>query len=369
MEFQNPYLRKDYRLVMAVPVALALLGLFLAFVQPGLERGIDLKGGLLVTLQAQEQVDEAGLKAELAAFSKTVDVRSVSTPTGTGVEIELENVPGLEQAEEDVKELIALDGELSRAELDASANNATQDSPAIAALREQVIAESTRLLQAIGSGAALPQDAHAAVEVVVGEQAAAKQTHRDEIIAAVKKHAPTESISFREVGSSLSKFFLQKTREILLLAFVLAAIVVFIVFRSLVPSFAVIFAAVADLSMTLGVMALMGIPLTLATIATLLMLIGFALDTNVMMTIRAIKRREGTAEERIFEAMHTGLLMNATTIGAFGALWAVSQWLQIPVYGQIGIVALIGGFADFIATWMFNAPLVLEYARKQEKRE
>ncbi len=354
---------------MAVPVALALLGLFLAFVQPGLERGIDLKGGLLVTLQAQGQVDEAGLKTELAQFSKTVDVRTVSTPSGTGVEIELENVAGLEQAEEDVKELIALDGDLSRAELDASANNATQDSPAIAALRKQIIGEGMAILQAIGSSAGVPEDAHAAVQIVVAEQAAAKQSHRDEIIAAVKKHAPTESISFREVGSSLSKFFLQKTQEILLLAFILAAIVVFVVFRSFVPSFAVIFAAVADLAMTLGVMALAGIPLTLATIATLLMLIGFALDTNVMLTIRVIKRREGTPEERVYEAMQTGLLMNLTTIGAFGALWMVSQWLQIPVYGQIGSVALIGGFADFIATWMFNAPLVLEHTAKQERKE
>jgi len=114
---------------------------------------------------------------------------------------------------------------------------------------------------------------------------------------------------------------------------------------------------------------MLGIPLSLASVAALLMLIGFSLDTDVMLTARVIKRKEGTAAQRAFDAMKTGLTMNLAVLISFGVLLSLSLFLQIPFYYQVGSVAVIGACVDAIATWMGNAPLILQYAQKKEKQE
>ena len=197
----------------------------------------------------------------------------------------------------------------------------------------------------------------------------AKSEQRDKIAAKIGSVVNVKQSSFKEVGSSLSKFFVNKTQEVVIMSFVLSAIIIFLVFRSFVPSVAVIFGAAADIIITAGIMGMLGIPLSLASVAALLMLIGFSLDTDVMLTARVIKRKEGTAAQRAFDAMKTGLTMNLAVLISFGVLLSLSLFLQIPFYYQVGSVAVIGACVDAIATWMGNAPLILQYAQKKEKQE
>jgi len=184
-------------------------------------------------------------------------------------------------------------------------------------------------------------------------------------LAAVQAAVAVDSYSFKEIGSSLSKFFFTKTMEVLVYSFILSAIVVLAIFRGLVPSFAVVFGAVADITITAGAMGLLGIPLGLASIAALLMLIGFSLDTDAMLTVRVLKRTEEDRTWRAFDAFKTGAMMNAAVITSFGVLTLVAVWLQIPTYFQIGAVAVIGSVVDFVATWCFNAVIVLWDAERR----
>lgn len=371
LKVPNPYLG-DYRLLMAVPLVLILIA---AFFIPRVQTGVDLKGGLLLSIQTQANADPVAIKNAVSKYSGNVEVRTVTTPSGsTGVEVELENDPALDKAEGGLQALGKVDSDLADAEVKLSAatqqgGDATFAKQRVDALTASALEQSSAIMTEVGSAKTVPAGKpHEAVRLANDEYANAKQRLRENIISSVRAVAPFESYSYREVGSSLSRFFLAKTEQVVLYAFVLAAIVIFLVFRSIAPAVAVLFGAIADISITMGAMGIFGIPLTLASIATLLMLIGFSLDTDVMLTIRVTKRKEGTAAERAYEAMKTGFLMNFTTIGAFGALYAISQWLQIPTYAQIGAVAVIGGFADFFATWAFNAPLILWYAHRQEKK-
>ena len=166
----------------------------------------------------------------------------------------------------------------------------------------------------------------------------------------------------------LVKFFFSQIQQIMLYSFALGSIVVFLVFRSFVPSFIVIFAAVADVLIALGGMGLFGIPLTLASTAALLMLVGFSLDTDILLTIRVLKRTEGTPSSRAFEAMKTGLMMNTGAITAFGVLALIALWLNVPTYFQIGSVVVMGAVADFATTWCANAVTILWYAERREKK-
>ena len=105
-----------------------------------------------------------------------------------------------------------------------------------------------------------------------------------------------------------------------------------------------------------------------ATVAALMMLIGFSVDTDMLLTIRALKRTEGEVKERVYDAMQTALVMNSCAIAAFTVLVIVATFLRIETYYQIGMVALIGGLVDFIAVWAGNAVLVLWYAEIRKTR-
>ncbi len=114
-------------------------------------------------------------------------------------------------------------------------------------------------------------------------------------------------------------------------------------------------------------MGALGVPLTLASIAGLLMLIGLSLDTDALLTVRVIKRKEGSPAERAMTALKTAFMMNLTTLVAFGVLALVATLLQIPTYYQIGVVVAIGAVADFATTWCFNAVLLLWHVERKNK--
>jgi len=122
------------------------------------------------------------------------------------------------------------------------------------------------------------------------------------------------SIEFSSAG--LSEGFYKQLRLSIFIAFVFMALVVFIIFRTFIPSAAVVLAAFADIVMTLAVVDLLGMSLSTAGIVAFLLLIGYSVDTDIMLTTRVIKKREGEINERLKGALKTGLTMTLTSIAA-----------------------------------------------------
>ncbi len=383
MDLPNPY-AGNYGNLIALPLALlALAVVSLLFVFP-LKPGVDLKGGLLFQIQTDDaNPDVALLSQKLSVFSDDVSVRvSDSALGGKGLEVELGASASLEGAQVALRELHelkerydSLQVQLSSAKAALDSGEAGASADAVASLEKQagalsfaVVNKSSEVVGLSGSARVMPADASESVLVAEEVFANARDGYVDGILREIKSVVSVKAYSANEVGSSLSKFFLKRAGDVVLWSFVLSSIAVFVIFRSFVPSMAVIFGAVADIAITAAVMGVLGIPLTLASIAALLMLIGFSLDTDVMLTMRVLKRSEGRAVDRAFEAMKTGFLMNFTTIAAFGVLIALATVLQVSIYFQIGAVAVIGAFADFFATWCFNAVIVLRHAEKEERK-
>ena len=155
---------------------------------------------------------------------------------------------------------------------------------------------------------------------------------------------------------------------IVIYSVILTSIVVFLIFRTAVPSVAVLSGAAADITFALGAMSIFGIPLTLASFSALLMLVGFSLDTDILLTMRVIKRRDGTAAQRAYESMKTGMTMSFSTMVAFIALFALAMITHESLYYQISTVVIAGLIGDLIATWAFNAVIILAHAQDMEKK-
>jgi len=173
------------------------------------------------------------------------------------------------------------------------------------------------------------------------------------------------SIEFSE--SSLGKNFFNQLMIALLIAFILMSMVIFIMFRTFIPSMAVIFSAFSDIIVPLAIVDFFGIKLSAAGIAAFLMLVGYSVDTDILLTTRALdpkKAREGSLNQRLFGAFKTGILMTLTAL--FAVLPAFFIVTGLPdSFRQIFLILALGLCADIIYTWMANLGIIKWYCEKK----
>ena len=167
-----------------------------------------------------------------------------------------------------------------------------------------------------------------------------------------------------QIGASFGQTLQQQAIIVLIISFIGMTIVVFLAFRSFVPSAAVILSAFADIVMTAAAMSLVGIDLSLPTTAALLMLIGYSVDSDILLTMRVLKR-QGKLEEKLSGAFKTGIIMTTTTIAAVAAMWVVAFAAQITEIWEIATVLLIGLFVDMMNTWLTNAGIIKWFVLKR----
>jgi preprotein translocase subunit SecF len=153
-------------------------------------------------------------------------------------------------------------------------------------------------------------------------------------------------------------------------AFIFMSITVFIIFREPIPSIAVILAAVSDIVIAVGGMSLFNINLSIASVGAILMLIGYSVDSDILLTTRVLRRKEGTVTERATGAMKTGLTMSAAAIGSMLVLYIVTV-IYIPeatTLKDIAAVLIIGLLGDLIATWLMNLGIIRWYIDRRQTR-
>ena len=166
-----------------------------------------------------------------------------------------------------------------------------------------------------------------------------------------------------QIGESFGKTLQQQAVLALLFSFTGMAIVIFLAFRTMVPAAAVVLSAFADMAMTAAAMNIIGIPLTLGTTAALLMLIGYSVDSDILLTNRVLKR-QGKLTEKLRGAFETGISMTSTTFAAIAAMLIISWIGSVEILMDISAVLLIGLAFDVINTWLTNAGLLKWYVQK-----
>ncbi|WP_132059669.1 protein translocase subunit SecF [Halorussus amylolyticus] len=140
-------------------------------------------------------------------------------------------------------------------------------------------------------------------------------------------------------------------------AFVGMSVLVFLMFRTFVPSIAVVLSAFSDIVIPLALMNLLGIELSLGTVAALLMLIGYSVDSDILLNNHII-RRSGDFYESTYRAMQTGVTMTVTSLSAMAVMALVASVFGIDLMASIGIVLVLGLATDLMNTYMLNVSLL-----------
>ncbi|HIH09519.1 MAG TPA: hypothetical protein HA254_02505 [Candidatus Diapherotrites archaeon] len=351
--FLNNFYSGDYKRYMIVPASLLVIFLFLIFVFPTVKQGIDLKGGTNIMIRADKPLEARPLyNALISSYTLTdLQINPISSPAGYGLFIQYsENTP-LVQA----KSLL----EQSKASLTSDPQRA------IALARESVSFSSQFSPSEIPQGASA-QEAVAAAEGALVNAGQAFDTGVQNIISQTYGLGPDLKYQKTIIGPSLGKAFYSLGLQVMLMGLFLLSLVIFLYFREILTSVTVIGAAVFNIIGALAFMALLSIPVSLTTIPALLMLIGYSVDTEIVMSSRVLKRKETTAKQRMNESLITILTMGSTAAVAVGIMALLSYFAQINVIFDLSIVLFFGLLADLISSTMLNAPLILSQAEKEE---
>ncbi|MBI2040942.1 MAG: protein translocase subunit SecF [DPANN group archaeon] len=280
---------QKYKLLMFITIGLLIFSLGVLAHQKAttgefIQKDVSLKGGLIITVQTDKELDIDGLELNLSkVLGVSVDVKSLSALAGQrlGYTIEIEKLS-----------------------------------------QDKVKAE---------------------VEKLTG--------------------VPSATYTIEESSSALSDAFFKSIVKALFAAFVFMSIVVFVYFRVPAPSLAVILAAASDLIGTVAFMQLLNIKLSGAGVAALLMLIGYSVDTDILLSTRVLRGSKPLMEE-VYSSLKTGITMQATAIAALAVLYFVAPAATLR---QISVILIIGLILDVFNTWIQNVGLLRMYLEWKKK--
>ena len=167
---------------------------------------------------------------------------------------------------------------------------------------------------------------------------------------------------FNSISAAVSGQFFRQAQFAFILAFTVMSTVIFYAFKDFTPSIAVVFAAGGDILIAAAGMSLMGVPLSLGSLAALLMLIGYSVDTDIVLSTRVLRMNRGTVKSRMWGSMKTGLTMSSGGIAGFTLLYLISTSIVGPsALSNIAAVMVIGLLADIPLTWMGNTVILKKY--------
>ncbi len=169
-----------------------------------------------------------------------------------------------------------------------------------------------------------------------------------------------ENSSTEFTGPTLSGSFYKELRSALILAFLLMAIVVFFLFRTFIPSIAVLQAGFTDIIVPLAFVDLIGFRVSSAGIAAFLMLIGYSVDTDILLTNRVLRKEDAPLNSRMKSALKTGLTMTLTSLAAVLLGYFIVRNIS-SVLSEIFMILSVGLITDMLSTWLGNTGILKWY--------
>ncbi len=171
-----------------------------------------------------------------------------------------------------------------------------------------------------------------------------------------------ENFSVEETSPKLSQAFFKQLMIAIIFAFILMGLAVFISFRTPIPSIAVISAALMDVTITLAIVNIIGMDISTAGIVGFLLIIGYSVDTDILLTTWAIKKRDFKLFDRMMHSAKTGLTMTFIAIAVM-IIGVIST--NSVVIKEMFTIILIALSIDIFTTYLTNAGILWIYCKKK----
>jgi preprotein translocase subunit SecF len=327
----------DYKKLLIIPFTILILALILTSIQIAttgdfVDKDVSLKGGITITINSDDQLNLEEVENFLKNKFPDADIAARSLKqVGKQVGIVIDGSENLD-AEEVIQELSKEIGEIKEEDYSVAAMGSSLGSTffkeTLKAIYISFLFMGIVIFWYFGDGTK--------TKLI---------TSLLTVIAATLMFAGTSSI----------------IKDIL--AYIIGITLIVTYIKNSTPSFMVILNVFSDILVTLAIVNLFNIKLSTAGIAAFLMIIGYSVDTNILLSTKLLKRKEGSTTERLFSAMKTGMTMSFTTLAAVTIALIFSQSATIK---QIMVILLIGLLVDMLYTWIQNAGILRYYLEKKK---
>ena len=333
MNFE-PWYNKNYKKLLIIPaivLALSLIYIGIFYIQTGdiINKDVSLTGGTTITLQTQISAQE--LETEISKTLTDFEITTISNNAGTQIQLAIivgeKNTETLESTLTDF-----LGYKLTSA--NGVSKETTSASLSADFYKQLIVAVLIAFFWM------------AAVVFLIFSKG--KKTKFWVIVLNIL------------LGFFMGNLFLTINPTVSAIIFIaFAALLIYIYIKNSIPAFAVMLSAFANIIMALALADLVGIKISTAGIVAFLMLIGYSVDTDILLTTRLLKKHEGT-NAALFGAFKTGTTMTITSIIAVTAALIV-VFPFATVLNQIFTILLIGLGFDLFNTWITNASIIKWY--------
>lgn len=177
---------------------------------------------------------------------------------------------------------------------------------------------------------------------------------------------PTDSVTIEPIGPAISGLQSEQMLYSIIVAFVVIGIITLIIFRRRVVPMTILLVIGLDILCVLGYMALFRVPLSLTSILVIVMLIGYAIDTNILLAYRVLKRVGGEPREQATASINTGLMMGVLLVVILLSLNIITSAMQLNV---LTVMLIFGVAINILNTWFLGAGILLRHAERQRGKE
>lgn len=352
------FTKKNYYKMLIIPIILLIIFFILIFIFPGIEKGIDLKGGNQIIVHYDQHKEYDSLESKLIESFEVSEmyIKEVRGISDYGLLIEFSLQKDLEFAKEqrsrmDFSKDLDLLKEESRSFLEPLVLKDFLEEVDLAFI------EASRTSEDLSLG-------------ISESISLANNNFYNQITNLVTTEldlGENPKIQTREIAPTLGKDFVESSIKVGIVALSLLIIVILLFFRQIVPSALIIFAVVFDVFAALAGMAIFNIPLSLTTIPALLMLIGYSVDTDILLSTRVLKDVSKNPISSANSSIATGMTMTITTMSTILVMLIISYISQMTIIFEISVILICGLVGDIISTWLFNAPALIKYVEKKHK--
>ncbi len=186
----------------------------------------------------------------------------------------------------------------------------------------------------------------------------------EDVIEVVENTGVTiASRSVETVGPMLGEAFLSQITRVLIAAFVFMTIIVFLIYRSYVPSVLISLMSFANIITTIALMNFFGISISFAGFAALLMVLSYTVHTAIVLTTKSIKAGKEDFMKAYGQGLRTSIKILLCVVCSMipALIFAISKILT-----TIAWVLIIGLLNDFVYTWIFNARILQMWLERKD---
>ncbi len=162
-----------------------------------------------------------------------------------------------------------------------------------------------------------------------------------------------QSIQF--VGPELGKSFFVQITNLLIAAYILLFLLNLIIYKKPIIATTIILSSIANLICVFGIMTFFNQKFSFAGFSSLLMLIAFGIDANVILATKILSGKLEEFYDQYKKGLITGITIN---VGLIISMLIVLFLSNSSLLINIAEILIIGFLADILNTWVLNAAVI-----------